>query len=345
MARDYETIDKKHFFGKMTEEDHKNLEKLLVKDPKIGNYILSYKRPECITAKTFESFGFKDFIIVIGNDDNFRQQYEERWGKDRVVVFPKDEYVKMVKYVGNTPIKATGAVPVRNFMRDLSVSRGETHHAQWDDDYVSLEFLGISLSKENIDRGVNFIELLNFVQNLMKRFVETTGVPYISGSLPNSPIGGDRCASYGPFYSSVVKKGFNTFLFSNAHFQNWFYKTADDVCQSLMSWNLGIPIWGMKWFIRPGLESEAADIKGKTGNSEIYKTDKSWFKAFTPTMFKPLMNKATLRYLREGDQYMFAHRVEVSDACPKILEAKYGIKGKKLDKDVYFKRYKTFVPK
>lgn len=345
MARDKETLDKSKFFGKMTAEEVENIKKLCTKDPKIGNYILSYKRPECITAKTFEFMGFKDFVIVIGNDDNFRAEYEERWGKDRVVVFPKDEYVKMVKYVGNAPIKSTGAVPVRNFMRDLSVSRGESHHAQWDDDYSTLQFLGISLSRDSIDKGVDFVEILHFCQNIMKRFVETTGIPYVSGSLPNSPIGGDRMASYGPFYSAVVKKGFNTFMFSNEHFQNWFYKTADDVCQTLMSWNLGIPIYGMKWLIRPGLESEAADIKGKTGNAEIYKSDKSWFKAFTPTMFKPLMSSAMLRHLRESNKYMFAHTVEVSNACPKILEPKYGIKGKKLDKNVYFERYKTYVPK
>lgn len=105
-------------------------------------YILSKGRPECKTAQYLTDIGYTgDWFIVCGDNDETVPEYIENW-HEKVLVFNHAEYWKDIEMFDNFGTsKSSGAAPVRNAIRDISLKRGELRHWQLDDDLYGFKIL------------------------------------------------------------------------------------------------------------------------------------------------------------------------------------------------------------
>lgn len=100
-------------------------------------YIMSKGRPQCKTAQTLEAIGYPgEWFIVCGDNDETLSEYLETWGS-RVLVFDWREYAEKADLMDNLGLDEipSGATPARNAIKDISASRGEDRHWQFDDDF------------------------------------------------------------------------------------------------------------------------------------------------------------------------------------------------------------------
>lgn len=101
-------------------------------------YIISKGRPRCLTAQTLTKIDYPgEWFIVCGNNDETIPEYQEKWGKEKVLIFDWYEEVKHTDFLDNLGVEkySSGAAPVRNAASKISHDRGEIRHWQLDDDY------------------------------------------------------------------------------------------------------------------------------------------------------------------------------------------------------------------
>lgn len=121
-------------------------------------YIISKGRPQCTTAQTLVKMGYPgEWFIVCGNNDETLQQYIDKWGKDKVLVFDWYEQIKHTDVLDNFGFEkmASGAAPVRNAVFDFSRARGERRHWQMDDDFFVFRMISTTEKKnKKMDSGL-----------------------------------------------------------------------------------------------------------------------------------------------------------------------------------------------
>ena len=119
-------------------------------------YIMSKGRPQCVTARTLTAIGYPgEWFIVCGDNDETLSEYRRRWG-DRVLVFDWRKYADKADLLDNFGVSdvPSGAVPARNAIRDISASRGEFRHWQFDDDFGGFKVVDdVSCTMAKVDDG------------------------------------------------------------------------------------------------------------------------------------------------------------------------------------------------
>ena len=101
-------------------------------------YIISYKRPQCRTARTLERINYPgEWFIVNGSNDPTIEEYKKNWGEDKIIVFDWYKECEHTDFLDNLGVEKypSGASPVRNATMRISQERGELRHWQLDDDY------------------------------------------------------------------------------------------------------------------------------------------------------------------------------------------------------------------
>ena len=114
-------------------------------------YIISKGRPQCKTAETLTRLNYPgQWFIVCGTNDETLPEYQKRWGEGRVLVFDWKDETTRTDTLDNFgfEVMPSGAVPVRNATIDISRSRGERRHWQFDDDYDSFWLTNANLVKK-----------------------------------------------------------------------------------------------------------------------------------------------------------------------------------------------------
>lgn len=126
-------------------------------------YIMSKGRPQCHTARTLKNLGYKgEWFIVCGDNDELLDEYRNRWGDEKVLVFNWKKYFDKCDFMDNTKSLA-GAIPARNAIKDIAKKRGEIRHWQWDDDYTNFRWFDCDTLKW---RNLNGYELEEKLQKL-----------------------------------------------------------------------------------------------------------------------------------------------------------------------------------
>ena len=109
-------------------------------------YIISKGRPDCKTARTLTNLNYPGaWFIVCGNNDETLQEYIDKWGKDKILVFDWYEQIKHTDVMDNFGFDTmpSGAAPVRNAVFEFSRQRGELRHWQMDDDFTNVHFVDV----------------------------------------------------------------------------------------------------------------------------------------------------------------------------------------------------------
>lgn len=103
-------------------------------------YVISYKRPECISCRVMAALGFK-VIVVIDNESDDKEVYAEmceKYGADLEVFDIKSERMKYdFVSLPNKVKRAAGMA--RNAVHDIARKRGEEIYCVMDDDTIGFE--------------------------------------------------------------------------------------------------------------------------------------------------------------------------------------------------------------
>lgn len=270
-------------------------------------YIISKGRPQCHTARTLVQMNYPgEWFIVCGNNDDTIPQYQERWGKDKILIFDWTEEVKQSDLLDNFGVEtmSSGAVPVRNATRKIALSRGELRHWQFDDDYVMFRHISKDLTKNETIHDGAFFE-----QELLKisTFAHTA-------KLSNAGF----CLGMEAFPEMV--KTYSKRVF-NAHnlptdpglFMTWRGRMNDDLINALEVYHLGKREMSFKFMTM--LLAPTQSEKG--GNSDIYELSGTVRKTAYAVLIDPYAVKLTIRFGR------YHHKVDWRKVSPKLIRETY----------------------
>ena len=104
-------------------------------------FILTHGRPEnVITYDTLMKMGYKGKLyLVIDNEDKKADEYYEKFGKDKVVMFDKLEISKKFDTFDNSEERRT-VIYARNACFEIAEKLGIKYFLELDDDYDQFRF-------------------------------------------------------------------------------------------------------------------------------------------------------------------------------------------------------------
>jgi len=246
------------------------------------------------------------WFIVNGNNDETHQQYVEKWGKDRVLLFDWFEQVKTSDLLDNFGVEtmSSGAVPVRNATRKIAEDRGELRHWQFDDDYTQFRHITSDLKKhKTITNGAFFErELLKIATFAHEAKLTNAGFCLGMESFPE------------------MVKTFSKRVF-NAHnmptdiklFRKWRGRMNDDLINALETYHLGGREMAFKFMTLMLAPTQSE----KGGNSDIYKLSGTVRKTAYAVIIEPKHCKLQIKYGR------YHHKVNWQGVSPKLIRENY----------------------
>ena len=283
---------------KITTDDYRTLNTI---------YIISKGRPQCQTAVTLTKINYPgQWFIVCGNNDETLPEYKKKWGEDRVLVFDWYQQIKETDTLDNFGFDSmpSGAVPVRNATIDISRSRGERRHWQFDDDYNGFSLTNANLIKKKRLEG----EELQWWMCRIAKFADNCGLPncgFSLGTIESAP-------------DNAKKLGTRVF---NAHNQSstglatrWRSRLNDDLMNAIETHRLGQKTEYSFHFLAltmPPSQQEAG------GLSDIYRDEGTVRKSAYPILLAPNAAKLVIKFGR------YHHAVNWKKIRAKVISEKW----------------------
>ena len=102
-------------------------------------FILSHKRPnDVITLHSLQHCGYTGaWYIVLDDEDDTYDQYCEKFGKEKIILFNKKEVAKTFDIMDN--FGNFNVVYARNACFDIARKLGYKYFAEYDDDYYCFD--------------------------------------------------------------------------------------------------------------------------------------------------------------------------------------------------------------
>jgi len=272
--------------------------------------ILTHGRPDRVfTVESLRAAGYSGpFYLVVDNEDETVDEYIERYGEDKVVIFDKAAIAERMDEADNFKGRNT-VVYARNASFDIAKDLGLDYFLQLDDDYTTFSFR-YSDGKKLCQGGITN---LNYIFSLMVDYLEKTGALTVAFAQGGDFIGG---AESGNWRQGCLRKAMNTF-FCKTDRRFWFLGRLNEDVNTYTT--LGK---------RGGLFLTIVDVminqketQGQAGGmTEFYDKYGTYYKSFVPVM----MNPSGVRVGMMGNKDMRVHhKILWSKQVPKILNERY----------------------
>lgn len=270
-------------------------------------YIISKGRPQCLTAKTLTEMKYPGaWFIVCGNNDETIPQYQEKWGKDRILIFDWYEQIKHTDVLDNFGFEKmpSGAAPVRNAVFDFSRARGELRHWQLDDD-----FTGFYLTNAECNHNIRATgDVFYWWLGRIAQFGYETSMANVGFMLSSSQFPQEA-------------KGFNNRIFAAHNMSNdptitpeWRSRFNDDTIHAITVHRLGkMTEMQFRWIgiTTPLTQQEAG------GLTDLYKALGTVRKTAYLMLLAPNASKLTVRFRR------FHHIMTWNKIMSKLISEKW----------------------
>ena len=135
-------------------------------------FILSYKRADnmyTIDSLLNSNYTGK-YYIILGNDDPTINEYIDKYGNDKIIVFDKEEQARLVDTCDNFD-KRKVILYARNFCFDIAKELGYKYFLQLDDDYTGFEYRYEEDDKFKVLPVKEFDTLVRFFKNMLSKQV------------------------------------------------------------------------------------------------------------------------------------------------------------------------------
>lgn len=281
-----------------------------VNDRKFGVFILSHGRADNVkTFNTLKKQGYTGKIyIILDNEDETRNRYEELFGRDNVIVFDKKKYFDLSDTADNSGIRSI-VLPARNACHDIAKNIGLTHFLELDDDYVSFQY------RYPEDNKLKIIEY----KNLDKAFESTLDFLDLSGAITVAfAQGGDFIGGVesGNFKKGLLRKAMNSFFCRTDKPFKFYGRINEDTSMYVVLGNRGEKIFT----ITCAMVEQTRTQKSAGGLTDAYLDMGTYRKSFYSVMYAP----SSVKVSAMGDSHKRIHHFVNWNACaPMILSQKY----------------------
>lgn len=239
--------------------------------------ILTHGRPnKVITYNTLRKCGYTGkIVIVVDNEDDYANEYINKFGSESVVIFDKLATSKTFDEFDNYSDRRA-IVYARNASFDIAKDLGFESFIQLDDDYSSFSHRASSKMEGCCKR----IKSLDDIFDAMIYFLKKTNIKTIAMAQGGDFIGGDKSRSTACMYK---RKAMNSFMCLTDRRINFVGRINEDVNTYVTGGQRG-DIY---------LTTMAVDLnqcqtqKSNGGMTDIYKENGTYVKSFYTVIASP----------------------------------------------------------
>lgn len=274
-------------------------------------FILSYKRPNSIyTLKTLEKSNYNgDWYIICGDDDPTINEYINNYGKEKILIFNKEEVAEYTDSCDNFGKKKL-CLFARNYCFEIAKQLGYDYFLELDDDYTSFEYRYIQEEKLKVMK----VEEFDYIVEIMLDFLQQSNATAVAFAQGGDFIGGAKNGFVAK--NRVKRKCMNSwFCCTNKPFK-FLGSMNDDVNTYITLGNKGQLFFTIAdvSLVQPPTQSVSGGMSDEYGDSGTY------LKSFYSVMLCPSFVKVSAM----GDKYFrIHHKVNWNKAVPKIISSKY----------------------
>lgn len=271
--------------------------------------ILSHNRADNIeTLKTFQRAGYTGkWYIIIDDEDKSREKYLEKYGKDHIIIFSKEESAKTFDIMDNFEGKQS-PIYARNVLHNIAKDLGLTYFLELDDDYSEIQIR----FEEGDKLGYTTPKDIESIIDAILEFLEVSGAITVCLAQTGDWIGGKE----GFFKKGLVRKAMNSFFCKTDRPFQFIGRFNDDVNMYTQLGKLGHLLLTIT---NIGIV-QGATQQNTGGITEAYVKYGTFVKSFYSTILNPSFMKVSTM----GNTHKRIHHlVEWEHAVPKIINQKY----------------------
>lgn len=273
-------------------------------------FILSHGRADRIkTLDTLRKGNYTGkWYIIIDNEDPTADEYYEKFGEDKVIMFDKLAISKTFDTADTFNDRRT-IVYARNACFDIAEQLGIEYFLELDDDYTSLMYRKI---KNGQLIGVTCRQL-NKMFSLMIDFLEDTGATTVAFAQGGDLIGGANGSKY---HQRVLRKAMNSFFCKTKNRFNFIGRVNEDVNTYA---NLGSK-GHLFLTITDFALTQVATQQNAGGMTNVYLNSGTYLKSFYSVMINPSFVTC---YRLMTTNSRIHHKLNYDLGVPKIINQKY----------------------
>jgi hypothetical protein len=276
-------------------------------------FILTHGRPDnIVTLKTLAQTKYTGrWYLVIDDEDARGDEYRERYGDERVLVFSKEAVAGTFDVCDNQP-ERRGVVYARNALWDIARRVGVRYFAAFDDDYTAFSYRRSGRKPGAAEVGYHGwkVENLEAVLEAMVAFIEDTPTLTLCMSQGGDHMGGIE--SPNATSARLRRKAMNSFICDVERPFPFLGRINEDVNAYVAGGILG----GLFFTYTPLQLDQLSTQTNPGGLTEMYLDDGTYVKSFYTVMLAP--SAVTIRSMGRVSRRLH-HHVQYRYAVPKIL--------------------------
>lgn len=273
-------------------------------------FILSHGRANNVkTLETLKKANYTgDWYIVIDNEDSTANDYYEKFGKDKVIMFDKLEISKTFDTYDNFNDRRT-IVYARNVCFRLAKEMGYRYFLQCDDDYESFMYRFSDGKKLKSKTCKNFDKLCES----MLRFLNDTNAHTVCMAQGGDFIGG---VQGGNWQKGILRKVMNSFFCDVEKPFQFVGRINEDVNTYTTLGSRGV----LMLTVTRVMLTQATTQSNSKGMTEVYLDGGTYLKSFYSVISCPSAVKISLM---GATNKRIHHKINWNNCVPKILSEKY----------------------
>lgn len=273
-------------------------------------FVLSYKRANSMyTINTLLNSGYTGkYYIMLGNDDPTIDEYINKYGKDKIIIFDKEAQAKLTDTCDNFN-KRKVILYARNACFDIAKQLGIKYFLQLDDDYVAFYYRYEDGDKFKVLNVKEFDKLVD----IMIDFLDEAKASAIAFGQGGDFIGGKDSSLA---KAKIKRKAMNSFFCTTERPFKFIGSINEDVNTYCSLGSQG------KLFmtIRDISLKQKHTQSTQGGMTNEYLDNGTYTKSFYSVMTNPSFVKI---YGMDTTYTRIHHRIDWNNAVPKILSSKY----------------------
>lgn len=274
-------------------------------------FILSHGRPD--NVKTYSSLRKGGYtgrvVIVIDNEDETAEQYQENFGVDNVYTFDKKAIAMTTDSADNTGNRKV-IVYARNACFGIARELGFRYFLQVDDDYSAWVYK----FNDNNNYSESSVKRLDEVFLLVLGFYKSTKAATICFAQNGDFIGGAEGSPNAKIM--LLRKAMNTFFCCVDRPIKWLGRINEDVSTYVLEGSRGVLFLTLTQVSIIQQQTQAS----RGGMTETYGEGGTYLKSFYSVLHSP--SCVTVRMMGESHRRLH-HRVKWKNAVPLILSEKH----------------------
>lgn len=272
-------------------------------------FILTHGRPDkIITLETLKKCNYQgDYYLIIDNEDEKADEYYEKFGKDKVIMFDKLKISKEFDTGDNFDDRRT-IVYARNACFNIAKDLGYKYFLELDDDYTAFMFRYI----ENNKLKSREPKRINKIFSSMIKFLQCEKITTVAFAQGGDFVGGVN----GQFNKKVLRKAMNSFFCDVDKPFTFVGRINEDVNTYTSLGQRGVVMLTITDFMLNQLQPQS----NKGGMTDVYLASGTYLKSFYSVMYSPSCVKVAIM---NTENKRIHHKVNWNNCSPKILSERW----------------------